>query len=97
MSTSHQHIAALHFAIAEELREFAVQIEKIADVIVSDEQFAMANLAQLQAFDLLIQRAGESAALLERLAHGSQAHEAVEHVRLTAVQDRLRSALSAAA
>lgn len=97
MSYIDQHIGPLHFAIAEELRDVAGLIAQIADVLVGDEQFAMANIAQLQAFDLVIQRADESAGLLERLANGSSSLEAVDGVRLTAVQDRLRTALSAAA
>ena len=97
MSISDQHIAPLHLAIAEELRDVAGLIAQIADTIVGDEQFAMAHVAQLQAFDLLIQRADESAGLLERLGQGVSCGEAIERVRLTAVQDRFRAALPAAA
>lgn len=97
MLNSPSDFAALHRALADELRDFVVEIEKIAGVIVSDEQFAMANLSQLQAFDMLVQRAAESAALLDRLSRGRSTSDAVGLVRLAVVQDRFRTALAAAA
>jgi arginine deiminase len=92
-----EHLRILKGALAEEIRDVRRLIEQIAEVIVSDEQFALANMDQLQAFDLAIQRADESADMLDRLSSGSCAHSAVEAVRLTDVQDRLRAALKAAA
>jgi arginine deiminase len=92
-----EHLRILKAALAEEIRDVRRLIEQIAEVIVSDEQFALANMEQLQAFDLAIQRADESADMLERLSSGSCVHSAVEAVRLSDVQDRFRAALKAAA
>lgn len=91
------HLRSLKAALAEEIRDVRRLIEQIAAVIVADEQFALANLDQLQAFDLAIQRADESADMLERLSNGSPADQAVDAVRLGCVQDRLRAALRSVA
>jgi hypothetical protein len=53
-------------------------------------------MEQLQAFDLVIQRADESADLLDRMASGSTSTDAVDKVRLSMVQDKLRSAMAPA-
>ncbi|HEY0043810.1 MAG TPA: hypothetical protein VGB62_04590 [Allosphingosinicella sp.] len=87
----------LKAALAEEIRTVRRMIEEIAEVIVSDERFAMDHLEQLQALDLAIQHADESADLLARMSAGGCPHEAVGAVRLGAVQDRLRAALKKAA
>ena len=92
-----EHLRILKGALAEEIRDVRRLIEQIAEVIVSDEQFALANMEQLQAFDLAIQRADESADMLDRLSSGSCAHSAVDAVRLADVQNRFRAALKAAA
>lgn len=97
MSPAPDLAAALCGAVAEEIRDLRLLIEGLAEVLVGDEQFAMKYLDQLQAFDLLIQRVGESADLLERIASGVCSHEAVDKVRLELVQHRLRAALKAAA
>ncbi|MEG3144339.1 hypothetical protein U1839_06695 [Sphingomonas sp. RT2P30] len=91
------HLAAsLYAAIAVEIRDVRMLIERLADTLVSDEAFAMAYMEQLQTFDLVIQRADESADLLDRMASGSKSWDAVDKVRLGIVQDKLRSALAAA-
>ncbi|EIZ78704.1 hypothetical protein WSK_2752 [Novosphingobium sp. Rr 2-17] len=91
------HLAAsLYAAIATEIREVRMLIEHLADTLVSDEAFAMAYIEQLQTFDLVIQRADESADLLDRMAGGSKSLDAVSKVRLGIVQDKLRSALAVA-
>jgi hypothetical protein len=92
-----EHLRKLKAALAEEIRDVRRLIEQIAEAVVSDEEFALANIEQLQAFDLAIQRADESADMLDRLSTGSCAHSAVEAVRLSDVQERLRAALKAAA
>ena len=92
-----EHLRALKAALAEEIRDVRRLIEQIAEVVVADEQFAMANIDQLQAFDMAIQRADESADMLERLSTGTQAGSAVDAVRLGCVQERLRAALKKAA
>ena len=92
-----EHLRILKGALAEEIRDVRRLIEQIAEVIVSDEQFALANMDQLQAFDLAIQRADESAYMLERLSNGSCARSAVDAVRLGDLQDRFRAALKSAA
>jgi len=92
------HLAAtLYAAIATEIRDVRVLIEHLADTLVSDEAFAMAYMEQLQTFDLVIQRADESADLIDRMAGGSGSLEAISKVRLSVVQDKLRSALAVAA
>lgn len=68
-------------------------MESIADILVSDEALVLAYLEQLQSFDLAIQRSDESAALLDRMAGGAQALDAIKTVRLTYVQDKLTAAL----
>jgi hypothetical protein len=89
-------LSVLKAALAEELRDVRRLIEQIADILVSDERLAALYLEQLQSFDLIIQRAEESAALLDRIAGGTHPVEAVEGVRLSLLQDRLRAALKAA-
>ena len=90
------HLAStLYAAIATEIRDVRMLIEHLADTLVSDEAFAIAYMEQLQTFDLVIQRADESADLLDRMARGSKAHDAVDLVRLGLVQDKLRSAMAA--
>lgn len=69
-------------------------MEGIADILVADDRLVTAYLEQLQSFDLAIQRSDESAALLDRLASGSKAMDAIKGVRLTYVQDKLASALA---
>ncbi len=91
------HVAAkLEAALAEELRDVRGLLEGIADTLSSDKQLVMAYTQQLQGFDLAIQRAEESAALLDRMASGSPLLEAIEGVRLSHVRDRLLAAVKAA-
>ena len=96
MSYDDQLVAKLKTALAEELREVRRLMEQIAETLTSDEQLALAHIEQLQTFDLVIQRAEESAALLDRMAGGSHPLEAIEGVRLAQVQDRLMAAVRAA-
>ncbi|WP_294330246.1 hypothetical protein [uncultured Sphingomonas sp.] len=83
----------LHSVMAGEIREISKKLEGLAEVLVCDEHFAANYLEQLQAFDYLIQHADECVNLLERIAGGEDSLSAISHVRLGAVQDRLRSAL----
>lgn len=85
---------ALHSVMASELREMRDMLEKLAEVLVADEQFVHAHVEQLQSFDYLIQHTDECANLLERIAAGEDSLSAVSHVRLAEVQERLRDALS---
>ena len=95
--TDIDHLASpLYAAIATELRDVRQLIEHLADVLVSDEKFAMTYLEELQTFDLVIQRADESADLLDRMANGARSLDALSRVRLGVVQDKLRTALLAA-
>lgn len=87
---------ALCAAVAEEIRDVRALIEALAEVLASDEYLACKYIEQFQTFDLLVQRSQEAADLLERIANGTRALEAVEQVRLGLVQDRLRAALKAA-
>ena len=96
MSQPDPLVRKLKVALAEELREVRRLMEQIANTLTADEGLALAHIEQLQAFDLVIQRAEESAALLDRMAGGSHPLEAIEGVRLTVVQDRLFAALKAA-
>ncbi len=96
MSETDHLVAKLKAALAEELRDVRGLLEEIADTLSSDEQLVMAYTEQLQGFDLAIQRAEESAALLDRMASGQPPLEAIEGVRLSHVQDRLFAAMKAA-
>ncbi len=92
------HLAAsLYAAIATEIRDVRDLIEHLADVLVSDEAFAVTYMQQLQTFDLVIQRVDESADLIDRLASGSGSLDAISKVRLSVVQDKLRAALTVGA
>lgn len=84
---------ALHSVLAGEIREMRDKLEALAEVLVSDEHFASSYLEQLQAFDYLIQHADECVNLLERIAGGENSLTAIGHIRLGAVQDRMRLAL----
>jgi hypothetical protein len=90
------HASPLIAAIAAELRDVRALIETLADVLVSDASFAMTYMEELQTFDLVIQRTGESADLLDWVAKGSPSSEAIDGVRLSMVQNKLRSALAVA-
>ncbi|KTF68427.1 hypothetical protein ACNFJ7_07440 [Sphingomonas sp. HT-1] len=83
----------LHSVMAGEIREIREKLELLAEVLVCDEHFANNYLEQLQAFDYLIQHADECVNLLDRIAGGEDSLSAISHVRLGAVQDRLRTAL----
>ena len=92
------HLApTLHAAVADEMRMVATLLERLAETLVCDEEVATKYVDQLQTFDLVIQCAEESAAVLDRMAQGADAHDAIAPVRLTEVRDRLRHALSKAA
>jgi len=90
------HALPLIAAIAAELRDVRALIENLAEVLVADENFAMTYMEELQTFDLVIQRADESADLLDRVATGSRPKDAIDGVRLSMVQNKLRSALATA-
>ncbi|WP_404337470.1 hypothetical protein AB2M62_02355 [Sphingomonas sp. MMS12-HWE2-04] len=86
--------SVLHSVMAGEIREMRDMLEKLAEVLVCDEHFASSYLEQLQSFDYLIQHADECVSLLDRIAGGEDSLTAISHVRLGAVQQRLRSALA---
>lgn len=85
--------APLHAALAAEMRDIRAEIEALATLLAADPRFVTDYLAQFQSFDLIAQRADESAAVLDRLAAGRSPTEAIAPVRLTALQTRLRAAL----
>jgi hypothetical protein len=87
----------LHAAVAQEMRHVRLHLEQLVEKLLSDDHFVREYLEQMQVFDLLIQCTEESAAVLDRIAQGATSHDAIAPVRLTAVQDRLRSALQRAA
>lgn len=87
---------ALHNVIAGEIREMRMKLEALAEVLVCDEHFAASYLEQLQDFDYLIQHADECVNLLERIAGGEDSLSAISHIRLGAVQQRMRDALRSA-
>lgn len=70
----------------------AYLVEELAHALVSDEELAMKHVDRFQAFDLVVQHAGESASLLDRLAAGVHSHLAIDDVCLEALQGRLRAA-----
>ncbi len=92
MNSVENHTAELCRAIAEEIRQVGLLVEELAAVLVSDEEVALKHIHRLQAFDLVIQRTGESARLLDRLASGVHSHQAIDAVSLEALQSRLRAA-----
>jgi hypothetical protein len=83
-------------AIAAELRDVSALIKTRADMLVSDESLAITYREVLQTFDLIIHRADESAKLLDQGARGSRSKDAIDRVRLSMVENKLRSALAAA-
>ncbi|WHU04745.1 hypothetical protein [Sphingomonas sp. NIBR02145] len=88
--------STLHTVVANEIREMRVKLEALAEVLVCDEHFAASYLEQLQDFDYLIQHADECVNLLERIAGGEDSLTAIGHIRLGAVQQRMRDALRSA-
>ncbi|MGN6374334.1 MAG: hypothetical protein ACTHMG_02145 [Sphingomonas sp.] len=87
-------LAALHQAIAEELRLVANLVEGLATQLVADGHFVAHHLDSLQSFDLIAQHAGESARVLDRLANGTTPDAAVKGVGLAAMHDRLHAMMS---
>ncbi len=87
----------LQTAIADEFRRVGQLIEQLAEVLVADEAFVLRHIDRLQVFDLIVQCAHESAAVLDRLSAGVSAHDAIASVRLGTVQQRLTAALAKAA
>jgi hypothetical protein len=84
---------ALCAGVADEIREIRAGIERLAHILVADPRFTADYLDQFQMFDLMAQQAEESAHLLDRLAEGRSAGDAIEAVRLTAMQNRLSAAI----
>lgn len=80
-------------AVAAELRVMARLVDSLAELLIGDEDVALRHSTALQGFDLLAQCAGESAALLERVAAGACPRSAIDAVRLEEVQQRLRAAI----
>lgn len=88
--------ARLVRALSAEMQAMRSMVEALAVVLVSDPEILDLYGTELQTFDLLAQKAMESACLLERIATGMAAEEAVAAVRLERMQERLRDALKAA-
>jgi hypothetical protein len=86
-------MATLHTAIADELRRVRNRVEALAEALVGDTYFVEHFLEQLQAFDMIVQSTDETAAVLERLAAGTDIHTAIAPVRLGCVHQRLHAAL----
>jgi len=93
MSKADRPDAALCAAVAQEMRVARGLLEDLAAVLVADERFVSDYIDQLQAFDLIAQHVDENATLLDRIAGGQRPAEAIDGVRLTAIQQRLRAAL----
>lgn len=96
MAIHDRQAADLCRAIAEEMRQVGLLIEQLADALLTDEDIALRHVDRFQIFDLVVQRTGENAQLLDRLAAGVGSQEALDEVRLESVQQRLREALKAA-
>ncbi len=86
--------SSLCAAVAAEIRMIKILIEQVADLLVADTRFVTEYVDQFQVFDLMAQCADESAAVLDRLAEGRSAEEAIAAVRLTVIQQRLRAAVA---
>lgn len=80
-------------AVADEMRVARQLIEELAGILVADESFVLKYIEQFQTFDLIMQHVEESATLLERFAKNQSISDALDGVRLTAVQERLRTTL----
>lgn len=80
-------------AVAQEMRVARRLLEELAGVLVADENFVLKYIEQFQAFDLIMQHVDESATLLEHYAANQCVSSAIDGVRLTAVQNRLRATL----
>lgn len=80
-------------AVAEEMRVARRLLEELAGVLVADEKFVLKYIEQFQAFDLIMQHVDESATVLEHFAKNQSLSDAIDGVRLTAVQQRLRATL----
>jgi hypothetical protein len=83
----------LLIALAAELRDIRGLIEGLADILVADNDLVSRYSAELQAFDLTIQLVDESALVLDRIAEGSRAIDAIRAVRLSGLQHKLAAAL----
>jgi len=83
-------------AIAAQFRDVSARIKTRADVLVLDESLAISYMGVLQTFDLVIQRDDESADLLDQVARGPRSKQSIDGVRLSMVENKLRSALAAA-
>jgi hypothetical protein len=88
--------AALCAAMATEIRAVRLLIEALAEVLASDERFALDYTQQFQTFDLVIQHVDEGAALLDRMANGEDVDATISLVRLDSMQQRLRAAITGA-
>lgn len=93
MAPIDHHARPLLAALAAEIRDVRTLVEGIADIIVADEALVQRYVAQLQAFDLVIQRSDANADVLDRIAAGAPAHDAIRDVRLECVATRLTAAL----
>lgn len=92
--TTGPEAGALLAAVAEEVRAVGTRIEQLAGLLIADARFVADYVDEFQVFDLMSQCADESAGVLDRLARGVPAEDAVARVRLTAVQQRLSAAIS---
>ena len=77
-------------ALAHEIRDVRALVETLSTVFLTDHALALRFVAELQAIDLIVQRADESARLLDRIAAGDCQDRAVDAVRLEDMQARLR-------
>lgn len=85
--------ASLCLALSHELRVAREMLEALAGVLVADARFVEDHLDQLQAFDRISQYMEESAGVLQRVAEGETAGQAVQKVRLEEMQRRLMPAV----
>jgi len=85
--------ASLHAAIADELRRVRNRVETLAEALVGDAYFVEHYLEHLQGFDMIVQSTDETAAILDRLAAGTDVHAAIAPVRLGCVHERLHAAV----
>ena len=82
-------------ALARELHNTSAQVEQLAATLAADGELLSRFLPQLQSFDLIAQRVGQGALLMERLAQGMDPNIALAQVGLEQMQERLRTALDA--
>jgi len=87
------HRQKLMLAMANELSEVRILLERLAEELVCDADMIDKHLEKLQHFDIISQHVDECGRLLGRMADGMTTYEALGKVGLGGLQARLARAL----